>query len=178
MMQCNLEAPILNLLDLFNASMDRDVPPIFPIGASGEWLNLGAGEKKFTWANPLQPPEWVWDASHMPLPALDSSIDGIVAFHFFEHLPGDLIPDLLVECARVLKSGGTLTIGVPHRLGAMAWQDLDHKSFFTEETWPKLMANPYYVTKWKGGGVLRLHFNLIMSLNERNLMLLTQFVRL
>lgn len=174
-MRCSLKEPFFNLLDLFNGGMDRDYNPIFPVGIEQNYLNLGAGEKNFDWAVPLQLPDW--NAETDFIPADDNSVDGIVAFHFFEHITGNRLPVLLSECERVLKIGGTLNIVVPHRLGGMAFQDLDHKSFFTEDTWRILMENKYYKTHWAGKGKLKVHINLIMGDSERTLALVTQMVK-
>lgn len=176
-MNCDLSKPISNFISLFNAGMDRNQPDFKPIGLSGAWLNLGAGEKQFTWATPLQLPEWNAESNHVPY--ANEALDGIIAFHFFEHITPARIPALLADCLRVLKPHGTLTICVPHRLGSMAFQDLDHKSFFTENTWRILMENDYYKTKWKQDhdAYFEIGFNLITGDSERTLALFTQFVK-
>jgi len=176
-MNVDLKKQLLEFTDLFNAGMDRNISPISSCGMIGRWLNLGAGEKKFTWAIPLQLPEW--NAETDALPFNSEHIHGIVAFHFFEHVTPGRIPGLLSECLRVLKPDGTLTICVPHRLGGMAFQDLDHKSFFTENTWRILMGNPYYKTKWKNelDAFFEINFNLIAGDSERTLALFTQFTK-
>jgi predicted SAM-dependent methyltransferase len=104
-------------------------------------------------------------------------VDLIWALHFFEHLHGDNVVLMLRECERVLRIGGLLNICVPHRLGAMAYQDLNHKSFFTEDTWRNTMENEYYGDKSQEPWRLRVWFNVIMGINERNLALLTQMVK-
>ena len=166
---------IHSLRDFFNAGMDRNVNDF--IGCSGgAKLNLGAGkEKVLSDCIPLDLPDW--DAETDPIPFTDGSISDIYAFHFFEHITPKRVPYLLKECERVLGYSGTLNIVVPHRLGGMAWQDLDHKSFYTENTWRVLMNNPYYQSHpsltWK----LKLNFNLIMGDSERTLALFTQFTK-
>lgn len=175
-MRCNLEAPFANLLDIFNGGMDRDFPYSLSVGADGgNYLNLGAGKKLFTWAKPLQLPEW--DGETQAIPSTDESVDGIIAFHFFEHISGARVPGLLAECERVLKPGGTLNICVPHYMGVLAFHDLDHKSFYTSTTWKNLMDNEYYKTKWDGLGKLKIHLNTIMGDSERTLALITQMVK-
>jgi len=165
---------IYSFTDLFNVAMNRNVKFHEVSNLHGKYLNLGAGEKNLAWAKSLQLPEW--NAETQNIPERDESVDGIVAFHFFEHISSGRIPKLLIECERVMRFGAILTIAVPHRLGGMAYQDLDHKSFFTEDTWHTLMNNDYYGTKWEGSR-LKMHFNIIAGDSERTLMLFTQFTK-
>lgn len=171
--QFDTTKPIYDAIGFFNAGMNRNFEDIIPLGLRkpGDYVNLGAGEKTFSWAKSLQRP--AWNAGE-PLPYADASQDGIMAFHFFEHLTGREVPAVLSECARVLRSGGLLSIAVPHRLGGMAFQDLDHKSFYTEKSWEMLLHNDYYQTY--GQGIpLTITFNMIMGETERTLGLFTQF---
>jgi len=170
----DLNAHINTAIEAMGAGMDRKFGEFIPIKEPS--LNLGSGEKKFSWATPLQLPEW--DGEHNKIPRSDESMESIVAFHFFEHLTPARLPFILSECARVLRSGGTLTSVVPHRLGAIAFQDPDHKAFFTEDTWRTLMSNTYYKTKASGLSIpLNINMNIIFGESEKNLCLFTQFVR-
>ena len=173
MFNFKLEEKILDVVDLFNAAMNRGINNIIPIEGE-KILNLGAGEKNFPWSIPLQLPEW--DAENQLIPFKENEIDSIVAFHFFEHISPGRIPLLLADCCRVLKKGGCLTIAVPHRIGGMAFQDLDHKSFFTENSWRILMDNLYYKTR-NVENSFSVNFNLIMGDSERTLALITQFIK-
>lgn len=161
-------------MELFNAAMNRNHIDAIGTPEGNNILNLGGGEKHFPWAHNLQSPEW--DAEVDRIPFTSNTIDGIYAFHFFEHLTGDGVARTLHECERVLKIGGLLTIMVPHRLGGMAYQDLDHKSFFTESTWEMLLDNKYYETKISDSK-LQIEFNIIMGDCEKNLALITQFTK-
>lgn len=170
----DLNMPIESLTALFNAGMDRNLPFIIPIPTQGKILNLGAGEKKFPWASELQLP--IWDAEYDRIPCQDEEVDAIIAFHFFEHLMPYRLIFTLNECARVMKNGATLTTVVPHRLGGIAYQDITHRCFFTEESWRTLLKNEYYDTQ--GLNIrLKLHFNLIMGDSERTLCLFSQFIK-
>jgi predicted SAM-dependent methyltransferase len=113
----------------------------------------------------------------MPIPHADSSVGGIYAFHFLEHLTGAQAIALLMEAQRVLAVGAPMTIVVPHRLGAIAFQDLDHKSFWTEESWKTLFTNPHYDKNRELPWKFDIKFNAIIGIVERNLALMTQLVR-
>jgi len=162
----------MTVQELFKLGMKRDVESILEPGP-GEVLNLGAGNTEYDWATPLDLP--TWDAETMQIPRADESVSAIYAFHFLEHFHGKRTIEILRECERVLVPGGLLTVVVPHRLGAMAFQDLDHKCFWTEETWKTLLGNSYYDKhgEWK----LSLRFNMIAGIAERNLCLMSQLVK-
>lgn len=69
-----------------------------------DWINLdyvpaGAGVRK---ANLL---------AKLPIP--DETIDAIYCSHFFEHIPLGKIQSFLLECLRILKSGGTIRLVLP-----------------------------------------------------------------
>jgi predicted SAM-dependent methyltransferase len=53
-----------------------------------------------------------WDVTR-GLPLESNSLKGLFTEHCFEHLPFDAIPDVLAECCRVIKPGGSVRIVVP-----------------------------------------------------------------
>jgi len=73
------------------------------------------------------------------MPLHDSVADYIYSSHFFEHLYRDDAKNLLVECYRVLKQGGTLRISVPDLEYALELYSLGKKQemlqnyFFVED---------------------------------------------
>ena len=142
---------------------------------TGTVLNLGCGNSHIPGTIGLDLPSW--DAEQDPIPYENESVDGIYAFHFLEHLSGKDTINILAECQRVLKVGGVMTVCVPHRLGAMAFQDLDHKSFWTEESWKTLFTNGYYDKNREKPWKFDIRFNMIMGRNERNLALFTQLAK-
>lgn len=166
-----------DLNDLFEQGSDRDLPEFVPIRTSNmrvpnSVLNLGAGNKRIAGTIPLDWPEW--NAETDPIPYEDESVAGIIAYHFLEHLR-DPRP-VLRECSRVLIPGAPMNIVVPHYMGTIAYQDLDHKTFWTSETFRTLLDNPYY-EKDHDGFKFRIGTNLIMGLSERNMMLVTQLIK-
>jgi Methyltransferase domain len=169
-MNFDLNMRLNSITAIFNAAMDRRISFVSPT-PDGNILNLGAGNKQFPWAIPLQLPEWNGEKDPIPYP--NESIDAIYAFHFLEHLTAEGLYFTLGECERVLKKYAVMTICVPHRLGGIAYQDLDHKLFFTENTWRTLFENEYYRTRSKNTD-MRVKLNLIMGDSERTLVLITQ----
>jgi len=160
----------MDIQELFKMGMDREVPQLLDIPLmEGECLNIGAGNKHFDFATSLDLPEW--DADSQQIPRADESVASIIAFHFLEHVREPV--KLLQEFQRVLMPGGVVNIVVPYYSSAMAAQDLDHKHFFTEETWKTLFRNPYYNknrVEWK----FEVKLNLIIGVVERNLCLMTE----
>lgn len=150
--------------------MDRQIPDL-AINNTGLILNLGAGNKSFPQAIPLDLPEWDY---HDGIPYPDESVSMIHAYHFMEHV--DCPVKMLLEIQRVLMPGGVANIVVPYYNSQMQAQDLDHKSQYCEMTWKTLFANPYYDknrVEWK----LDVGLNIIIGIVERNLCLMTQLIK-
>jgi SAM-dependent methyltransferase len=163
----------MDINELFKLGMKRDIPRLVPTGEV--MLNLGSGNSPMDWCYNLDLP--MWNATTDALPFEDASVDTIFAFHFFEHLTGAHAIRLLRECERVLKPEGTINIVVPHRLSQMQWQDLDHKSVWCEETFRNLFSTPYYNLNREEPWHLSVNTNIIIGINERNLALMTQLVK-
>lgn len=162
------------LTDLFEQGSDRDLPVFNQIEPTNmPVLNLGAGNKRVGNSVPLDWPNW--NAETDSIPYYDESVGGILAYHFLEHLK-DPRP-VLREASRVLAPGCPMNIVVPHYMGTIAFHDLDHKSFYTSDTWKNLLDQPYY-DKDRIGFSFRIGTNLIMGLSERNLMLVTQLIKI
>lgn len=165
----------LTFNNFFNLAMDRKLEELVPAEPSelqSISYNLGAGKKKIHGSIPLDLPHW--DADHQPIPAMNGTVSEIIAFHFLEHVKEPV--KLLQECQRVLKQGGIMLICVPYYSAQIASQDLDHKHFFTENTWRTLFNNQYYdknMIEWK----FKIGFNLICGIEEKNLVLLTQLIK-
>jgi SAM-dependent methyltransferase len=162
-----------NINEFFKLGMKRDIPELIEPGKYQ--LNLGCGANKLPNCENIDWPDWDAVTSNIPYPS--ESMDTIWAFHFFEHLTGEDAIRILKECERVLVVGGTLNIVVPHRLGMIAYQDLDHKSFWTEETIRTLVNNPYYEKNREVAWQLQVHMGVIIGIVERNLALMTQLVK-
>jgi len=156
----------------FKLGMKRDVPPVLNMPEQGLVLNLGAGYSPIYGAVSIDWPEW--DADSDPLPYDDETVDGIHAYHFLEHLADP--KRVLREMQRVLKVGGIAQIVVPYYSSPIAHHDLDHKSWFTEDTWRNTFTDVAYAKGHKGW---RWHigFNVIAGIAERNLCLMTQLIK-
>ncbi len=97
-------------------------------------LDLGCGAKKFSPSaigiDLSENPEVdiIGDVFDVLAEIPHSAISKIYSSHFFEHVED--IPRLLNECIRVLKSGGTIDIVVPHHSNPFFYSDPTHKSFY------------------------------------------------
>ena len=129
-------------------------------------LNVGAGKAPIEGAISIDLPEYHADVGLFNYP--DGSVGGIHAYHFLEHVARPI--DVLKDFQRVLVPGGIISIGVPHACSQMAFNDLDHRFFFTEKTFPYLFDSPYYSKNTKGWK-LRLVEQFIMGIESQYLML-------
>jgi SAM-dependent methyltransferase len=105
------------------------------------------------------------------------SVGGAVAFHFMEHLAKDDAIKMIQEVERVLAPGGVFNMVTPYWMSEMAYQDLDHKTFWTENTFRNLFNNPYYDGTMPRNWKFKVQTCLIMGVVHRNLALVTQLVK-
>ena len=155
--------------------LKRDVPQLIEPNMTNA-IEIGCGNNPVPGARGYDFPEYNFAVD--PLPDADGTVTAIFAFHVLEHLTGEQAIQMLREFQRVLIPGGTVTLLVPYFKSQLAFQDLDHKSFYSEETWKTLFRNPYYGKHREEPWLLNPHFNMIMGVVERNLSLFTQMVRL
>jgi len=161
---------VKTLIELFNLGMIRNYPDIIP-DKDGIVLNLGPGEKHIDGAIELEWPEW--DAECQAIPHDDNSVDMIHCYHFLEHIGNTHF--IMSEIERVLKPGGHVNIVVPYYNSQLMSHDPDHKTPFCETTWKNIFCTARYVkNKVKP---LHIHFNMIMGDCEKNLVLITQLVK-
>jgi hypothetical protein len=99
----------------------------------------------------------------------------IHAYHFMEHLEGVHVILFLREAERVLIEGGIVNYCVPYYSSGLQAQDLTHKSFWNEDTFKNLFDNTYYNPA--GDWLLKVHFQIIVGVVERNLALIGQLVK-
>lgn len=165
---------IETIQDFFRIGMKRHLAQL-PSPIAGPTLDLGCGKNPVPGAAGLDWPTWKGDTD--PIPRPDDSIAVVYAMHFLEHLTGMQAIRCVREIERVLKPGGLLYVVVPHRLGSLAYEDLDHKSYWCEETWRVLFRNDYYDKHREQPWRLKVVFNMIGGINERNLALFTVLVK-
>jgi len=152
----------------FQIGMKRALPELLP--NHGKQLEFGPGNTPYGCSS-LEYPDW--DADSMDVPEPDNSIDTIHMYHFLEHVESPI--KLLRECERILVPGGHINIVVPHQACSLAYEDLDHKTFFVEDTIPKLLHNKGH--EKNNGWQLAVHINFMMAIVHRNLSIFTQLVK-
>ena len=166
-----------SLMTLFEVGMDRKVGHYKTIQENkAVILNLGAGYKHIT-STVRMGLETGWEAPRLKS-YKNESVDGIFALHFFEHLHRDLLIQMLVECERVMKPGAPLNVLVPWYGSQLAYQDLDHQSFWTVDTWKILLQNQYYDGAARRDWRLKENFSIIMGVTDRNLAVVSQLVKI
>ncbi|HEY0220758.1 MAG TPA: class I SAM-dependent methyltransferase [Candidatus Paceibacterota bacterium] len=99
-------------------------------------LNLGSGNDiREGWVNldkfPLKGVDIVHDLEKLPLPFQNEEFDEVLCQDILEHL--DYIP-LLKEIHRILKTGGKLTVRVPHFSSKNNFIDPTHRKMFSINT--------------------------------------------
>jgi hypothetical protein len=162
-----------DLQELFWWGMMREVPPLLQPPA-GLAFDVGAsGLKKAPGAVALGLPEWSWPRDRIP--AEDSTVAVIHAYHFMEHLSGEDAIAMLREFERVLVPGGVVNFCIPYYNSNLWAHDLTHKSQWCEDSFTNLFKNDYYdpAGAWK----LRQHFCVIMGVVERNTVIIGQLTK-
>ena len=149
----------MNIQEAILVALKRDTG-FFAVDFCGRRLEVGAP--------PLCKPDWVFPRDRIP--ADDETIDYLEAYHFLEHLtPADAV-SFLKEVDRVLTPGGIFQYAVPLAGTELSFQDLDHKSFWTESTMRMALENPYY--EGVGNGLwLDVQAQCILGVASRNLMI-------
>ena len=100
-------------------------------------LNIGCGGKPIDgWVNvdhhPLPGVDVVHDLDVFPWPFADGAADEVLASHVFEHVRYPV--EFVLECWRVLRPGGMLTVQCPHWTSENAFTDPTHVRFVTDRT--------------------------------------------
>jgi len=90
----------------FAALLDSSTSICLDLGGAG------AGTRGWTSVDMTQECDIFWDL-RLPLPLPNNSVAKIYSSHLFEHLTYKQGQELIRECLRVLKSGGTFSICVP-----------------------------------------------------------------
>jgi len=134
-------------------------------------LNLGCSDRAvagFVGVDIAPPADQIVDLNG-PWPWADSSVDEVVAFDIFEHLPDRI--HTMNELWRVLKPGARATIEVPSATkGAGQWQDPTHVSPWCMNSFQYFEHGSFAQTR--GGGQLMRSYGIkasfrIVSLSER-----------
>ena len=91
--------------------------------------------------------KWVGDIRGWDAMAEAETCDGIMAYHFLEHLTNKEALKFIHNCWVVLKPGATLKMMVPSIANPGAWA-LTHKSYYSEDTF-RMFTTPVFVSEAK-----------------------------
>jgi predicted SAM-dependent methyltransferase len=107
-----------------------------------EWVNLDnlhaqfPDPEKHERAELDREPNYVnFEVLSGPLPFADETFDGVLASHFFEHFDCQEALSIMLDCKRVLKSGGDLLVSVPDAEYFLRVYDRDRN-----ENWQELFG--------------------------------------
>lgn len=167
---------IMDLIKLAKLALDRDIGEILIPKIEGLIVGIGETGIKKSEENQISIGLPEWNFPKDKIPCEDNSVRILHAYHFLEHLSGEDAIKFLIEVQRVLKIGGVLQFGIPYYNCEIAYQDLTHKSFWTESTFKTLMNNKYYKPidfEWG----LKIQSQCIIGIVERNLMLVGQLLK-
>jgi SAM-dependent methyltransferase len=166
----------MEIRGLAKLALDRDIGHL-KTPESGYTIGIGeTGIRKNLAEINIGLPEWEFPKD--PIPAEDGKVSIIHCYHFLEHLTGEHAILFLKEVQRVLREDGILQFGVPYYKSELAYQDLTHKSFWTESSFKMLMNNPYYDPETTGfDWQLKIQSQCIIGVVGRNLMLIGQLIK-
>lgn len=161
----------MNISGWFEWGMNRELGVIPRLSDHNEVLELGGNSELSEYSLMLP---W-WNAEKDNIPYLDGQMDMVIACHFLEHVYNT--GRIMREIERVLMPGGYFVNVVPYYRSALAFQDPDHKRFFTEETFQYFTVDAggkaWDGKSWK----FEIASQFILGIVERNLALFTALRR-
>lgn len=167
-----------DLSDVFDVAMIRERRGFIrlPDPKRVVCFDIGGGNKVLDGWLRLDWPEWT---AGMMIPTDDSSVAAVFSAHALDHMTGEEVVYVLMEVDRVLAPGGTFTVVVPHYASQLSAECIEHKSRFGIKTWRNILANPAYSPHFNRQHEwgLSIGFNMIMGVEERNTVLVTQLVK-
>lgn len=167
-----------DLSDVFDVAMIRERKGFIRLPDPGRnrCFDIGGGNKIINGYERLDWPGWI---ATMPIPADDGSVAAVFSAHALDHMTGEEVVYVLMEVDRVLAPGGTFTIVVPHYASQLSAECIEHKSRFGIKTWRNILANPAYSPHFNRQHEwgLSIGFNMIMGVEERNTVLVTQLIK-
>lgn len=147
-------------------------------GPQDTCLDIGGGNKSIAGYQRLDWPDW--DAEEkQQFPYRDGVLASVFCAHALDHMSAEGVIWTLREVDRCLRPGGVFTAVVPHYSTSLAAECIEHKSQFALKTWRNILANPAYDPHlnqefpWS----LEVGFNMVMGVEERNLVLVTQLFK-
>ena len=185
-----------DLFDIFDVAMRRprvdwielEYPPFSqtPGEANDRFIQFG-GENKILWGyREVNYPEWNAEDLMAPLPFETETVASIVCIHTVDHLSSAAVQHWLEECERILEHQGVITIVVPHFMSTLAHECIEHKTQYGLKTWRNLLGGgndvsvdyrPEFPSENHWRESLKVGFNMVMGLEERNLVQVTQLIK-
>ena len=141
-------------------------------------LNLGSNNRRvegFISVDIAPPADQIVDLSQ-PWPWPDNSVDEVLAFSVFEHLPDKL--HTMNELWRVLKPGGIAQLQLPHAtLGDGGHCDCTHRSYWTCSDFEYYVPGVAEYERFHEAYGIKACFR-VLNLNERGHIPTTKYPRL
>ena len=141
-------------------------------------LNLGANDRRvegFISVDIAPPADVLCDLAG-PWPWPDNSVDEVLAFSVFEHLPDKL--HTMNELWRVLKPGGIALLQLPHAtLGDGAHCDCTHRSYWTCSDFEYYVPGVAEYERFHESYGIKARFR-VLNLNERGYIPIVKYPRL
>jgi len=167
-----------SIWDHWDIAMVRDLPEWVAPRVDLPCVQFGGGHKHIDgWEN------WDWpkwnaeNRNHVITEYGNGTVGGIACYHTLDHLSPDGVINALAEFQRILAPGAAATIVVPHHMSTLAAECIQHKTRYGIDTWRNIFSERQYThfhsTEWQ----LRVGFNMIMGIAERNLVQITQLIK-
>lgn len=172
----NSDVEYINPFDgFFELGYKKPMPKLLipPFSHTIERFNLGSGKNPIKGVRNLDRPGWEAPV----IPCEDGRACEVHMHHFLEHLSPEGVLEQLQEVSRVLCPEGIAYITVPHAAGPLAYQALDHRTFWTEEMAQDLFYSNGYDAMYGLDLQLDISFMMIAALEARNLQLFIQLVK-
>ena len=153
-----------------------------PANDSGFKVQLGAGRKYLAGWDNLDYPEWNAEdpGRRGRIPYDDGTVGELASYFTLDHLSPVAVRRTLREAQRVLMIGGVFSIVVPHYSSQLANECIEHKTRFAIDSWRNIFSERQYDHIGEDQGApwaLEDGANFMFGLTERNLVLVTQLIR-
>lgn len=152
-----------------------------PESRANRYLHFGGENKIIDGYREINYPEW--DAEKFqPFPLDSGTVESVICIHTVDHLSSTAVQFWLKDMERLLHPGGVITIVVPHFMSTLAHECIEHKTQYGLKTFKNILGGGNDVSvdfrdegDWRRR--LSVGYNMVMGVEERNLVLVTQLVK-